>query len=132
MTDRPAAPFTRDTAPPWMTFAEVAATLNVSEATVAEAVRAGTLTAVTLTPKTPRIPREAIWSDGPTEPLGLEDRQIRREVDLARVQAHAIRLYVEDAFRGITTLCAHLEATEAFIENTAARAAGSSAKRKAA
>ncbi len=130
--DRPSAPFSRETAPPFLTFDEAALTLGVSPATISDAVRAGTLTAVAVTPKTPRIPREALWSDLAPEPLTFEDRRVLvllRDALIATVVAGAAAATATKRAADAQRLIAD---AVALIEQTGTRASGSHVKRSAA
>lgn len=71
---RPAAPFTRETAPALVTVHEAALTLGCPTSTVLEAItRRQLATAPSLTPRVVLIPRESLWPTESAEPLTLGD-----------------------------------------------------------
>lgn len=69
---RPAAPFTRETAPAFVTVDEAALSLGCSASAVLDAIVQKRLaTAPSLTPRVVRIPRGALWPTDSREPVTL-------------------------------------------------------------
>ena len=68
---RPAAPFARETAPPYLTVEEAALTLGWTAAAVRDAIAHKLLaTGPSLTTRVVLIPRDALWPPGAAEPWG--------------------------------------------------------------
>ena len=77
LAGRPSPPFTRETAPAFVTVDEAALTLGCPVSAVLDAIRQNRLaTAPSLTPRVIRIPRGALWPADSVEPVVLADASV--------------------------------------------------------
>ena len=71
---RPPVPFTKETAPAFVTVSEAALLLGCPQSVVLDAISQKRLaTAPSLTPRVVRIPRAALWPTNSAEPVRLAD-----------------------------------------------------------